>query len=672
MAKKILKSIEHSDKQKVLNKDTNLHTSILLAFFIVIGISFFLRTVKDSLLINTTLQNATSSTINQIQISPEDVVLKNYLVKGWNYLFGVEEAFAKVNLPDYGAEKYSKIEEITLLPNEVKKIKVGFYNRGTYNWRNNGKNHISLYTQDPKYHKSSLADTSWISANKPTKLKDNLVGPNSLGYFEFSIKAPKKTGTYKETFAIAAENKAWVTNGKFTLIITVTSKISAADTTTNTETTTEIIEESTLATENFFATRLSRIEPLILNPNEETTAAIMFLNKGASRWQNRKLILNKISPTTIANSTFFNPGNWLNENTILENTTDEILPGRTEIYFISLKAPQTPGIYTLHFALKSNEQNIEGGTFDLPITVKGNGINTEITEQNIIPTEPKIRIGLFTTEEPTEISLAGSYTLEDNAGQIFSSLSETNKISLAYSDVAKKYLANFNGEKIVSSNPLRLVAHNPEDYFTITNYKRNPLWTSTVNYNQFRGTIELRVAKTGYLWAINELPIEDYIKGLAEGIDGASMEYLKAQQTASRSYAYHELLNPTRHLAGYFTLDAEYDQVYRGYVREKASPNSVIATDETKGIIITYNGETVNTPYFTQSNGKTKSAKQVWGKEQPWLIPVVAKYDQGKKLWGHGVGMSTNDAMKMASKEDATWDTILKHYYTGVDLQKMY
>lgn len=695
MAKKILKTIkatteptdelkDFSDNNEIVSKDPQLHTSILLAFFIVVGISFFLRTVENSIPARSLIQNtvnttesATTQTNEPTEITPKSTSLRDYLVKGWDYLFGADEAYAKVNLPDYGAEKYSKISEITLAPNEVKKIKIGFYNRGTYNWHKSGKNYVSLYTQDPKYHKSLLADKTWISSTEPTKIKDTLVGPNTLGYFEFSIKAPKKPGIYKETFAISAENKAWITNGKFNLTVTVTSTptVTAADITPTKEIIepqiTDSIEPSPLTT-NLFATRLSRVEQLNLNPGEETTATVMFLNKGTTSWQNRKLVLTEISPNTTDGSITFNPGNWPDDSTILENNADEVLPGRTEIYAIPLKAPQTPGIYTLHLALKSNNQNIEGGTLDLPITVKGVGTNSETSEQIVLPSEPKIRIGLFTTEEPLEISLSGNYNLEDATGQIFSTLFESAKISLAYNESLKNYSAIINGQKFVSSNALRLVAQAPENYFTITNYKRNPLWSSKINYNQFRGTIELRVAKTGYAWAINELPIDDYLKGLAEASGGSPSEYIKAQETASRSYAYYELLHPTRHIAGNFTLDAEYDQVYRGYVKEKESPSFVTAVDETKGIVVTYNGQPVSTPYFTQSNGKTKSAKSVWGNNQPWLVPVVTKYDIGEKMWGHGVGMSTNDAEKKASKEGATWDTILKYYYTGIELQKMY
>jgi stage II sporulation protein D len=51
---------------------------------------------------------------------------------------------------------------------------------------------------------------------------------------------------------------------------------------------------------------------------------------------------------------------------------------------------------------------------------------------------------------------------------------------------------------------------------------------------------------------------------------------------------------------------------------------------------------------------------------------VEAVYDKGKKMWGHGVGMSTQDALQRATKDGWTYEQLLKHYYTGVEIEKIY
>ncbi len=186
-----------------------------------------------------------------------------------------------------------------------------------------------------------------------------------------------------------------------------------------------------------------------------------------------------------------------------------------------------------------------------------------------------------------------------------------------------------------------------------------------INYNQFHGTLELRFAN-GHAWVINELPMEDYLNGLAEGGQGAPMEFLKALAVAARSYAYDALHGTARHPKEHFDVDAEYDQVYKGVVRETANPDWVRAVQETQGEVVTYNGTPVVTPYFAESNGRTRSWSQVWSGTRPWLVSVKAPYDKGHKRLGHGVGMSTHDAL-IRAKKGTLYHDILTYYYHGTE-----
>ena len=43
-----------------------------------------------------------------------------------------------------------------------------------------------------------------------------------------------------------------------------------------------------------------------------------------------------------------------------------------------------------------------------------------------------------------------------------------------------------------------------------------------------------------------------------------------------------------------------------------------------------------------------------------------------KKLYGHGVGMSARDASIRASEKGENFEQLLKYYYTGVGLERMY
>lgn len=607
---------------------------------------------------------------------------KNFLTKtllflSISFLFSNAKLVSADSRPDWAAEQYSKISKIDLKPGETTKIKIGFYNRGAYNWRNTGKNYVSLYTYNPKYHASKLAADSWISSNHVVKLKDSLAGPNSKGYFEFEIKAPTKTGTYTETFAMAAENKAWIKNGQFTITVNVGAATGIEEKGNIEEETEEnaFLNPPKIEMEktDYAAMKLSLIKPLKLNFGEEQTFSLLFLNQGKKDWNTRSLILNSVSLAGVKTDVSFANYSWLDNSKVTEISETPVQKGQTEIYNISLIAPERAGIFTLHFSLLVDGKKIEGGNFDLPLTVINPNPSTQPNESTTtFIDDPRIRVGLFTTEEPMEFISTFDYSLEDNKNLELAKVLPGTKTYLSYDEDTKKYSATLGEQKIISDLPLRLVPSDSNAYFTVSNHELLARWGNNVNYNEFRDTLEIRWAeKTGYTWLINELEMENYLKGMAEASDSSPKEFLKAMAVAERSYAYYYLKNPGKHTAGGFDLDADYDQVYRGYVREKISPNAAAAVEETWGTVATYNDTPIDTPYFARSNGKTKSAKLVWGSNKPWLQPVVTSYDKGMTQWGHGVGLSARDALYRA-KNGATWDDLLKYYYTGIELQRMY
>ena len=118
--------------------------------------------------------------------------------------------------------------------------------------------------------------------------------------------------------------------------------------------------------------------------------------------------------------------------------------------------------------------------------------------------------------------------------------------------------------------------------------------------------------------------------------------------------------------------DPNTSQKYLGYGFEKRSPNVSAAADATYGKIVIYEGKIVKTPYFNQTDGtKTKGAKEVWNWDANYLISVDDSYCSGTEFLGHGVGMSGCGAKGMA-EQGFTYEEILKHYYTGIEISKSY
>ncbi|NIS52848.1 hypothetical protein GWN26_04340, partial [Candidatus Saccharibacteria bacterium] len=101
------------------------------------------------------------------------------------------------------------------------------------------------------------------------------------------------------------------------------------------------------------------------------------------------------------------------------------------------------------------------------------------------------------------------------------------------------------------------------------------------------------------------------------------------------------------------------------------------ASNQTRGMIVHYENEPVFTPYYSRSDGRTRSYKEVWGiyngQDYGWLQSVPAPYDAEKNntLWGHGVGMACTDAIGMAN-DGYNWEEILKHYYLNITLKKLW
>ena len=112
-------------------------------------------------------------------------------------------------------------------------------------------------------------------------------------------------------------------------------------------------------------------------------------------------------------------------------------------------------------------------------------------------------------------------------------------------------------------------------------------------------------------------------------------------------------------------------QKYLGYSFELRMPEFVGAVKLTENEVVTYQGELIKTPYFSQSDGRTRSAQEVWGwTNTPYLVSVPDPWCAGLTLQGHGVGLSGCGAEAQA-RLGKTYDDIIKYYYTGVEVEEI-
>lgn len=182
----------------------------------------------------------------------------------------------------------------------------------------------------------------------------------------------------------------------------------------------------------------------------------------------------------------------------------------------------------------------------------------------------------------------------------------------------------------------------------------------------YRGNLMIQ-NKDGKLTVINNVNIEDYIKGVlpSEMPAGWETEALKAQAIAARSYALANL--GKRAKFGYDLNDTTEDQVYGGASVETYKTNQIV--DDTKGLVLIHDLKIIPAYYSASAGGQTINASDVWGSDLPF-IRSVPSYDDNVKKNGHGVGMSQHGANNLA-KQGYNGYQILQYFYKNVKFARI-
>lgn len=580
-------------------------------------------------------------------------------------------------------------EPIVLEAGKSKEITVQIKNKGTATWYPTGVNYVSAYTVNPNYRTSVFSNTSWLSKNQAAKISA-VTKPGATASIKIKLTAPAKAGTYREDFYLAAENKTWIKSSYFYLDIKVTpstasSTPGSATTTTSTagNTTEGVNDQSSEISKEYGANLLAMSSRSVSAAGGEAiTFKVRYVNNGTLTWNkylwqeagssvNGEAHIASVSHIAIADS------GWLSENKIFEKS-DIVAPGAPAEITFTFRAPKYKGAYIARFQLTANDHTLDGGTLELPVTVTADApigyvdpVFNNNTSRSLI-SEPKIRVGLQKTSASVRFVSPFVYQIW-SGGVLKGDLPANENVTLKYFDGLYTFTSEsytFNGR-----DAIRLVPREAGSYFTILSYERFVSWKGNKNFNAYRGTFEYKYStKSASPWVINELLLDEYIAGIGETSNGAAMEYIKALLVAARSYAYYQINNGVpADQRTYDVVATTADQLYMGYNSEVLMPRVVQAARATYGEMVTYSGTPVITPYFGHSDGHTRSWTQVWGgTDKAWLQPVVCKYDEGEKMFGHGVGMSAQDAAYRADKDAWTYGQLLKHYYTGVNVERIY
>jgi stage II sporulation protein D len=158
------------------------------------------------------------------------------------------------------------------------------------------------------------------------------------------------------------------------------------------------------------------------------------------------------------------------------------------------------------------------------------------------------------------------------------------------------------GEEQRVSGTLALVPRSYDDDHVIT-----------INERPYLGAFEFQVENGLYIRPVNQLPLEDYLKGVVpfEVFPSWGIETLKAQALAARTYA-------VSHLKDEMNDTIQY-QVYAGY---EWSPSTTKAVEDTRGEVITFQNTLIDAFYSASNGGMTESNANVWGGKSISYYPI--------------------------------------------------
>jgi hypothetical protein len=299
--------------------------------------------------------------------------------------------------------------------------------------------------------------------------------------------------------------------------------------------------------------------------------------------------------------------------------------------------------------------------------------NVSCVDKFNLPAEgPDIRIGLFHSDEPITIVNTERWEVRDSADRRLAVISAGEEVAVFYDPASEEYSLPTDDDVIETSRYFTMPNRN-DGVFTITSYHNIPSYNPNIDYNDFIGDLELRYNDHHErTWLIETLPMETYLKGIQETTNYDPIEYLKTMSVAARTYAMYHWDRATKHKKEFFHVDSKYDQVYKGYVSMQIFSRVGEAVDATTGIVGTYEDKIIVAPYFSRSDGRTRSFEEVWYVHVPYLISVPTPYTEGRDLFGHGVGIDATDALNRAYSDGSTYEWLLKYYYTGIGLETLY
>ena len=241
------------------------------------------------------------------------------------------------------------------------------------------------------------------------------------------------------------------------------------------------------------------------------------------------------------------------------------------------------------------------------------------------PTEPIVRIGLTQNASSVTVRSETAFTVEQRQARtaVFTTVLALDPAAsgpLKKSDLQYRVSVELDGDTILVMRSGTRVRIEPGTA---------PLEIDTRAY---RGSIEVFGNTRRTLTVVNELPLEDYLRGVVPNelnpTAFGQMEALKAQSVAARTYIQRNLGQFKDE--GYDVCATDACQVYFGARTE--DPLATQAIVETRGVVATYDGKPINALYSSTCGGRTEDAEHIFNERVPYLVSTSCEYKHPKPL----------------------------------------
>lgn len=168
--------------------------------------------------------------------------------------------------------------------------------------------------------------------------------------------------------------------------------------------------------------------------------------------------------------------------------------------------------------------------------------------------------------------------------------------------------------------------------------------------------VKLLHSKSG---EVEEMSMEEYLVGVvsAEMPANFELEALKAQAVVARTYTAYKMFKGGKHDNANICDDSKCCQAWISKEdrfekwneadRENNWNKITTAVNETKGKIITYNGEPINAFFHSNSGGTTETVSNVWGgTDYPYLQSVETSGEDGYTQYSSSVTLSKEELLQ--------------------------